>query len=244
MKKKLITKYKISAAIIMGAFLAAVMFFSSCGKKTQIQVFTYEENADGTLSITGLTQKGSTDSRLDIPSEIDGRKVCGISREAFRDNTCVTEIIISDGITRIAENAFLNCTNLSKISFPDGLLEIGTNVVKNTEWEKEQLLEHSEIIVGNILVEAGDIGSSYKVPDGVKHIASGAFYCNEAVKEVTFPDGLESIGSYAFAGCKNITDLTVPDSVLKVGYDAFLDIGHVSYQGKAGGSPWGAGAVN
>lgn len=242
--KKLTKKTGLYTAFVFAALLMVSAGVAGCGKKGQIQVFTYEENADGSLSITGLTEKGSRDSSLKVPAQIEGKKVSEIAREAFRDNTYVTELMISDGVTRIAENAFLNCTNLSEITFPADLAQTGTNIVKNTEWEKKQLEEHSEIIIGSIFIEAGDVGSSYEVPDGVKYIASGAFYYNETVKEVVLPDSLETIGSYAFAGCKNLTSLKIPDKVSSIGYDAFLNVEQVWYNGNAEGSPWGAGTVN
>lgn len=230
--------------IICTMFLiASTACLGGCGAKKQVQVFTYEENEDGSLTITGLTEKGKTDSRLSIPSEIDGKAVSAIGREAFRDNVYVTEIVMSDGLMRIAENAFFSCTKLSDITFSKDLKEVGTNAVRNTAWEKAQLQDNKEIIIGDILVEVGEIGDSYSVPDGVKRIASGVFYCNETLTEVYLPENLEYIGSYAFAECKNLENIHIPESVEVIGFDAFLNIPVIQYSGNADGSPWGAGAV-
>lgn len=243
MKKRLLNSRMLSLIMCIMFLVVSMACFSGCGEKKQVQVFTYEENEDGSLTITGLTEKGRTDSRLSIPSEIDGKTVSAIGREAFRDNVYVTEIVMPDGLVRIAENAFFSCTKLSDITFSKDLKEVGTNAIRNTAWEKTQLQNNKEIIIGDILVEVGEIGNSYSIPEDVKRIASGVFYCNETLTEVYLPENLEYIGSYAFAECKNLQNIHIPESVEVIGFEAFLNIPEIQYAGNADGSPWGAGAV-
>lgn len=261
MKDK-IRKNTLCARLCTLLLIIMLMGLSACGKKT-VQVFLYEETDTGTIKITGLTEKGKNDSTITVPAQMNGKPVTEIAAEAFRDNHNLTAIKISEGILRISENAFLNCTQLSEITFPQSLQEVGTNMVKNTAWEKELLEKQSEIIVGTILVEVSPLlEGAYQVPDGVTGIASGVFYRNERLTDISLPDSLEVIAAYAFAGCTSLQKIELPLSVWSIGYGAFEESGiseltlsenvrtiganafrgieHIYYYGNADGSPWGA----
>ncbi|MBR3439960.1 MAG: leucine-rich repeat domain-containing protein, partial [Clostridia bacterium] len=59
------------------------------------------------------------------------------------------------------------------------------------------------------------------IPDGVKHIAYGAFeYCT-SLKSITIPESVTVIDSCAFKGCTNLTSINIPDTVTRIGNCAF-----------------------
>ena len=108
--------------IISGIMLVLMLVsFIGCKKTSKAATFTYEENAAGNIVITGLTDKGRADAKVIVPAKIDGKKVDGIGSGVFRDDTTVTDVVISDGISYIAENVFLSCYNLKTIEI---LLEL------------------------------------------------------------------------------------------------------------------------
>ncbi len=250
-------------------FIAAALLFivkvAGCGSKSKIPSLTYtaDENREDRIYITGLTDKGRSDSVVRIPAELDGKIVEGIAREAFRDCSNLKEVIIEEGITEIAENAFFNCVNLENIEIPSSVKKIGTNAVKNTAWQKNKA-SSEYIIVNDILIEANTVKEVYIIPDGVKRIASGVFYSNNRVQKITLPSGIEYIESYAFAGCGELSEINIPDSVKvieygafsgcstlsvevpetveTVGVDAFLNVEQVKYNGMLAEAPWGAKA--
>jgi len=85
---------------------------------------------------------------------------------------------------------------------------------------------------------------SVSLPDSVSVIEEGAFsYCSN-LSTVELSDTLASIGKEAFFASSKITDLTVPDSVTEIGQNAFVSIAHITYNGPAEGSPWGAQSIN
>lgn len=265
MKKKIKCRQNLSAILLLFAVCWLVMA-AGCGKPKNIPVFTYEKNDDGTVVITGLTDKGKADSKLTIPAVLDGSSVTAIGSEAFRDNYYVSEVVFEEGVTSIAENAFLNCTALEKITFPQSLETVGTHAVTNTKWEKDQLEKSSEIVVNNILIAVKQDVTEYIVPENVKHIASGVFYLNTELTKVQLNSSLETIGNYAFSGCTALTEMELPESIKEIGYgafsgctrlditvnptveqigqEAFLKVEHISYHGSLSGSPWGAEKMN
>ena len=95
--------------IISGIMLVLMLVsLIGCKKTSKAATFTYEENAAGNIVITGLTDKGRADAKVIVPAKIDGKKVDGIGSGVFRDDTTVTDVVISDGISYIAENVFLS----------------------------------------------------------------------------------------------------------------------------------------
>lgn len=84
------------------------------------------------VTITGLTPRGMTQSNIEIPGSIDGYPVSSIGVNAFEDCWNLAEVIIPDSITNIGDNAFNGCTNLSEVKMqgiePPAL---GTGVFNN-----------------------------------------------------------------------------------------------------------------
>lgn len=66
--------------------------------------FSYEENADGTLTITGYSDKTAT--MLDIPEEIDGKKVTAIGKLTLEEDCPLETIKIPASIKSINKEAF------------------------------------------------------------------------------------------------------------------------------------------
>lgn len=255
-----------AAILVLLLLMANVVGIAGCGrKKADIPVFQYEKNEDGTVNITGLTDKGKTDAKVTIPSQLDGAKVIAVTGEAFRDCSNLKEVVFEEGIESISENTFFNCVNLETITFPQSLHTVGTNAVKNTLWEKNILESADEVIINDILVEVYTKQNKYTVADGIKTIASGAFYGDTRVQEIVLPDSVEQIGTYAFSGCTALTGVRLPEGLKNIGYgafsgctalelqlpaqiesigqDAFLNVLRISYSGSLTGAPWGAASL-
>lgn len=201
--------------------VTAVFLTSGCAKKTAAPLFEYVEADDGNIHITGLTDRGKTADKLTIPAQLDGKSVVAIESGAFMAAGNLTEVTVEEGITAVYENVFYNCTKLEIINFPSTLESVGTNIVKNTAWEAGQYEQSDIIVINDIFVSAKEGIKSCSVPDGIKVIASGAFYCNAAIEEVSLPDSLEVIESYSFSGCKELKNIELPNSIYKIGYGAF-----------------------
>ena len=201
--------------IISGIMLVLMLVsFIGCKKTSKAATFTYEENAAGNIVITGLTDKGRADAKVIVPAKIDGKKVDGIG----------SGVVISDGISYIAENVFLSCYNLKTIEIPESVNSIGTNAFTDTQWEYDQLADNDEIIVNGVLCKISIDSGTYNIPDGVRTIASGVFYNKDGLTQINIPDSVEVIGAYAFAGCKGLKEVKLPSGIKRIEYGAFSDM--------------------
>lgn len=100
-------------------------------QKKPVTMFTYVENDDGTISITGLTDEykgkmssGEVSSDIVIPAVYEGKNVKDIGVGAFM-NSSITGLTIESGIISISPYAFAQCTLLEKITIQEGLIAIG-----------------------------------------------------------------------------------------------------------------------
>lgn len=82
------------------------------------------------------------------------------------------------------------------------------------------------------------------IPEGVVSIGESAFSECINLTDVVIPSSVTTIARYAFSWCSSLTNLNIPNSVTSINDKAFLDIPHITYNGTATGSPWGAKAIN
>ena len=157
-----------------------------------------------------------------IPKQIEGKNVTIIGHNAFSYSSRITGVEIPNTVTEIGEFAFVNCSKLGKVTFEKGsrLGEIGREAFAHTNIQ------------------------SIVLPDSVKKIGEGCFYCTEnlktihigsgltvipdsafsyaGVENINIPNGVVTIGAYAFASTK-LKSVIIPDSVTVMGNYVFKD---------------------
>lgn len=176
--------------------LAAGLSFSM-----EIEGVDYEivQNPDGTLAIKFAT---TTSTKVVIPDVIKiGDKVYRITEvyeKAFKDNTTLKEVVISQNVSKIGNSAFEGCKNLEKVTLKEGLVTIGDKAFKGC----------SSL-------------TSISMPATLQTIGNNAFENCTKLKTVTLNEGLLKIGSKAFYNCKALTKIKIPKTVLKIGSYAF-----------------------
>ena len=110
----------------------------------------------------------------------------------------ITKIIVSDGITRIGNNAFKGLTKATEVSLGTSVKEIGDNAfaacagIKNVD-----------------------------IPVKVEKIGNGAFEDCASIEKVSIPANTSNIGDNAFNGCSSLGEVNIPASVTSIGKDAF-----------------------
>lgn len=201
------------------------LFFKSKQKE-----FQSEQLKDGTVKLTKYT--GSA-AKLEIPSKVDGRKVTQIGALAFRNNTCLTEIIIPSGVTKIDTRAFMDCSAVTVIKLPETLKEIGWMAFEGCGSLRELMIPAGVSTISHaivpgcrsltrIIVEPGN--RQYCSEDGVLFSLDKSILicCPEGKKGVYQIAGtVKTVANDAFARCVNLEEIQVPLGVEKIEMWAF-----------------------
>ncbi len=185
-----ITGYKYSAAYRYA--MENDFEFVSLG---EVNPFVYEELDDEIIEITGYN---GNEAKLDIPAEIDGKRVSEIGYNAFKNCKSITSVTIPDGVTYINSSAFEDCVNIASVTIPDSVTNIGDYTFANC-------------------TSLTDV----TIPTGVIGIGDYAFENCTSLTGATISDSVEEIGEEAFYYCPNLKAVTIPASVTEVGDNAF-----------------------
>jgi hypothetical protein len=184
-------KGKIVSKAVLLIVLVYPILFSGCGllfnaiadKARAADSAAYEKNkqltdaSENDFDIT-KTDKGAVIKRyrgkninIQIPSNIKGMPVIGISDEAFL-NKGLINVIIPDGVTSIGRRAF-SMNHLSSVTIPNSVTTIGDSAF------------------------ADNFLKSVTIPNGVNRIGVRAFN-NNNLNSVIIPDSVTTIGAFAF----------------------------------------------
>ncbi len=113
-------------------------------------------------------------------SPVGKMAIQGISAEAFKGNTTLTEIIIPSSYEYIGQEAFANVKNLKKVTF------IGS---------EQELIS----IENKVFCNCSALEEVVNLPDSITSIGELAFYNTEKLANFSFPNALEKIEEGAFA---------------------------------------------
>lgn len=186
--------------------LAAGLSFSM-----DIDGVNYEivQNPDGTLAIKFAA---TTDTKVVIPDVIKiGDKIYRITEvneKAFKDNTTIREVVISQNVSKIGNSAFEGCTSLEKVTLKEGLVTIGDKAFKGCSSLTSITMPATVQKIGNYAFENCTKLKTVKLNEGLLTIGKKAFYNCKALKKVKIPKSVLKIGSYAFAKCAALTSFT------------------------------------
>ena len=155
---------------------------------------------------------------------------------AWKDySTIIKTVIISDGVTSIRENAFINCSNLTSVSIPEGITSIGSSAFEGCSSLPSIKIPESVTSIGNRAfrdcndlqyAEFASIEKFFGIDYGNVY-ANPIYYAHhllvngEEITELTIPNTFTSIGDYAFQGLSNLTAVHIPNSVTSIGKQAF-----------------------
>ncbi len=75
------------------------------------------ENFDGVeyTYLSGITEEGRKQTFLEVPYEIDGKSICGISELAFENCTALESVLVHSNVEEWGGNIFKGCTALTTI---------------------------------------------------------------------------------------------------------------------------------
>lgn len=112
---------KMGVRVLFTVMLLLMIGFSGYGVQAA-ENYTYTDNGDGTVTITGYT---GGDMKVVIPDTLDGKRVTAIGNKAFHTKD-ITEVTIPAGVTSIESAAFQYCVKLTTVVFSgEGITTIG-----------------------------------------------------------------------------------------------------------------------
>lgn len=184
MKKKLFSI--ICTICMMFMLLPMTVFAESSGTTTNGLNYTISDT--GEVKITGYS---GTDGDVVIPSEINGKPVTTIGKNAFDGKNEITSVIIPPSVTSIGEYAFRS-TNLTSVTIPGSVENIGVSAFAMCS-------KLSNVTIGN----------------GVKSIGWCAFTICTSLTNIIIPASVTFIDSAAFNGCSSLSGFQVDGSNTK-----------------------------
>jgi hypothetical protein len=156
--------------------------------------FTFTTNNDGSLNLSQYTGSGGA---VTIPDTTNGMAITSIGYDAF-GGTSVTNVIIPDSITSMANLAFYYCTSLQSVTIGNGLTNLPFMAFNDCS---------------NL--------TSVNIPTNVTDIGYEAFFRCSRLAGITIPGSVTVIESYAFSDCSDLTNIMIPAGVREIEDGAF-----------------------
>ena len=122
-----------------------------------------------------------------------------------------TSIIIKDGTTSIAGNAFSGCTGLTSIEIPNSVTSIGESAFNGCSGITSVEIPNSVTSIGGSAFRGCSGLTSVEIPNSVTSIGESAFSGCSGLTSVEIPNSVTSIGSYAFYGCSGLKSVHISD---------------------------------
>lgn len=157
--------------------------------------------------------------------------VTSINKNAFRDNTILNSVILSNNLKTLNNQSFYKC-NIRTITVPKSVEEIDGNAFVqcallksinveegNTRYASDQGVLYNAAKDTLLTYPRGEDGKSYQVLDGTKVIAEKAF-SGALLNTIIFPSSLTTICESAFLSSK-LTSLNIPATITEIQKDCF-----------------------
>ena len=130
---------------------------------------------------------------------------------------------VPEGVTEIADSAFMDCQSLSAISLPSTLTKIGNYAFKRCESLQAITIPDSVTEIGQAAFWMCHSLTDVVLSRSLCEIAYEAF-CETAIEHIVIPESVRSIGESAFEDCYNLYDVVLPENI-RIADSAFKGCG-------------------
>lgn len=195
-------------------------------------MFAYSENDDGTVTITG---GNIVTPKLEIPAELEGKKVSAIGMNAFTGNNVITDLVIPEGVKSLDWYCFNTCENLETVTLPDSL-----EFIDSWAFERCSKLKTISIpanvtrINGGAFAQNSSMTSITCDPANKNYVSvDGVLFTKDMKELVAYPGGIQGgytvpatvnhIGDAAFYGALGLDSVTILGNLDFIGFEAFAE---------------------
>lgn len=141
-----------------------------------------------------------------------------IAGQTFAGCTSLKSITIPDSVTTIEYNAFQGCTNLRNVSIPASVTSIGGNAFSGCAAVE---IENGIGYVDTWVISFSGTATTLELREGTLGIAEDVFCNITKLRSVVLPDSMLYIGEGAFQSCYNLGEINIPCGVKSIGIAAF-----------------------
>ena len=154
------------------------------------------------------------------------------AKNLYVNGELVENLVISEGVTEIASEAFSYCQSLTSITLPKSLCRIQREAFDGCKNLSEvhisdiaiwcEIEFHSAPLkYAKKLYVNGKLVKKLVIPEGVTEISAYAFQDYTNLTSITLPKSLREIRESAFAGCTGLTEIIIPEGVIEIASKAF-----------------------
>ena len=186
--------------------------------------YIYSEITDASGNVIGIMlMECLLKGEVEIPTEYQGYKVLSINNSCFYEKSGITKITIPKGV-KLEEGAFFRC-DAQEIIFSDDLTELPDNAFAYSPKLKSiKMPAKLEKMGRNIFQDCVSLESvDFYNEGGLKKLGEQTFDGCEKLKEVILPDTIEEIGLAAFQNCKSLKTVHLPSELREIGSHVFFN---------------------
>lgn len=159
-----------------------------------------------------------------------------IDAYAFRNCGALSGVSLPDGLEEIGAKAFEGTADYADAAnWEDGVLYLGNHLISA---DISAISETVAVRPGTLTVAGSAFSgeslwpelcplAEVTLPEGLKHIGSGAF-SDCSLRRVSIPEGVKTIGAYAFRGCSLLEEIDLPAGLEQIGYYAFNNTAYMN----------------
>ena len=127
---------------------------------------------------------------------------------------------IPDGVTKIADIAFLGCTDLTSITIPSSVTTIGFQAFRSCTGLTSVTIPGGVLVRDYAFKDCSGL-TSVSIQGILTRIGHEVFADCTALNSVTIDQGVIELGSNVFNNCTSLTTVSIPNSVYALGGGAF-----------------------